>query len=171
MASEVLTGLAAADQLLGRLEGHTRDELGVELATVGRDLLAIQRADVAKDTGALQAGLSLALVVQDLRLRVGLLGTKRGRSKLFYGRVVEFGRVAQTVLVTRTARRAAKVALGGKRGSRGERKQQVAAKSYRLRVKALAPRPYIFVAGAQELVSNQLSNFWAGVLERAGASA
>lgn len=100
------------------LPNAAEHELQDMMGRLGRDILAIQRERVARATGALAAGLSSQLLVDEkvLRLKVGLLGVpvtsksarRRARKSgsgdpanlgaVYYGRFVEFGRMAQTVL-------------------------------------------------------------------------
>lgn len=111
--ADAVQGLAEAYTFLGTIDEGARDELGVEIAIVSREILAAQKADVAKDTGKLEAALSLQLQKEKLRARIGLLiggrdaGRRNGRATRavaggpFYGRIVEHGRPGQTVVVTR----------------------------------------------------------------------
>ncbi len=169
MASEKLRGLAEATAMMDRLPGDAEEQLGVELAIIGREILADQRALTPKDTGELAAGLSLRLFLDNLKLRVGLLGqrNKKGRNRsgrlgkrtsnlldLYYGRFVALGRSAQTVLVTR------KVSRRRKAG-----KNDVG-KPYRLRVKAKEARDFIRVPGAVDTATGQLAQFWSRLLAR-----
>lgn len=55
-------------------------------------------------TGALLAGVKWKVYPRSLRLQVGFLGTKAGRAKLFYARILDLGRKAQTVNVTGKSR-------------------------------------------------------------------
>lgn len=169
MTIERLEGLAEAYSMLDRLPEAARDELGIELAIIGRDVLAEQRRLVPKRTGKLEAGLSLELDLQRLRVKIGLLRTLSGRSKLFYGRIVQFGRRAQTVLVTRRLQRL------GKRGNnkKGNRRRTIyVGKPYPMRVRAMASRPFVQRDRWDEIdaqARDRLADFWAGVLDKAGA--
>jgi hypothetical protein len=180
MADKV-KGLAEAYSLFGRLPNAARDQLGVELAIIGREILAEQRQQVAKDTGALSAGLSLWLMLEQLRVRVGLIGlrgssrvspSKRAKGRnygnLFYGRFVEFGRRAQTVLVQRRRRVATRTSnYGILRTSRGRKVTADIVSTYSLKVKARDPHPYIKVEGAQDIAAGQLAEFWSRTFGRA----
>lgn len=178
-----MRGLAAANSLLDQLPGAARDQLGVELAIIAREILTVQRRLVAKDTGALQGELSLAVQAEQLRARIGLLGDGKGGARrngrrlktnlgdAFYGRIVEDGRRAQTVIVTRTARRQVKAAQGVTRRNRGVRKAAVVAKSYSMKVTALSARPFVHIPGAEALAVGQLAEFWSRTLARTGGGA
>ena len=197
MARDALQGLAETYRLLDALPSEAEQQLVVEMGIIGREILAAQRADVAKDTGALAADLSLALLVDRLRLRVGLLQGGRdarkfnGRSRKavaggpFYGRFVEFGRKGQTVVVTRRIKKrrlkgnnragnARRTVFGGasdRLRRRGPNRGTAIGSPYRMRVKALGERPYVRQPLFQEAASQHLAEFWAKILARTGAAA
>jgi hypothetical protein len=138
--------------MLGAVPQAAADQLAVELALIGKDVLAAQKRDVANRTGALEAGLSVQVLVDALRVRVGLIGKK---TKLFYGRIVERGRRAQVVLA--------------KRGGRGGRRSQAVAATYSMRVSRLAPRPFVHVDRPELRAEQRLASFWSEVLTNVGA--
>jgi len=156
-----------------------REQLGVEMGIIGREFRDAQRAAAAEDTGALKAGLSVWLMLDQLRVRVGLIGSRNRRSRrrsfgdLFYGRIIEFGRKAQKVVVQRRRRVAADLG-GGKSAQilRTSRRRKLAADitaTYTMNVKALPARPFIFVPNADEIAAQRLADFWSNTLARAGA--
>lgn len=153
-------GLAEAYSLFDQLPGAAEQELAVEMAAIGRELLAAQRADVPKATGKLEAALTLQLLLSRLKVRVGLIGIG-GRAFLgraFYGRFVEFGRRAQTVIVTRRLKR---------NGRKGRSKT---GKPYKLRVNPKpGARPFVEQPFLAEVADAHLSDFWADALARIGA--
>jgi hypothetical protein len=159
-ANERVQGLASVYALIDKLPEAARKELGSELPAIGQDILAAQRADVAKQTGALSAGLSVQYLVDQLRLRVGLIDLKGSRAKLYYGRFVEYGRKAQVVLARRRR-------VGGRVVARA------LAASYTMRVTALAPRPFVQVVrpDLDTKIANRLANFWSSSIDRAAAGA
>jgi hypothetical protein len=61
-------------------------------------------ATTGRRTGALRAGVKSKVFPRTLRLQVGFLGTKAGRAKLFYARILDLGRKAQTVTIKRGPR-------------------------------------------------------------------
>ena len=71
-------GLADAYSLLDHLPTAAHEELAVEMGVIARELSAAQRADVAKDTGALEAALTYQLELERLKVKVGLLSGARG---------------------------------------------------------------------------------------------
>lgn len=125
-------------------------------------------ARTPKKTGALQAGISDRVLTTSLRLQVGLLGTPSGRAKLFYGRIQDLGRKAQTVLVQR--RRRVSVSLGrGKiasilRTQRGRKVQEDIVTTYRMRVPAMAGKR--FVTGRYPDLRSELRTNLDGIFAR-----
>lgn len=170
MQSGGIEGLAETYSLFGRITDSAREQLAVEEASIGYDVLAAQKRDVAKDTGALEAGLSLQLQVAQLRVRVGLLlaGTASKaahRISVYYGRFVEFGRHAQVVLVQRRRRVGGKLRLGP---GRRKRLEDIAS-TYSMKVSALPPRPFVHVDRPEIHAEQRLAEFWSQVLSNAGA--
>jgi hypothetical protein len=187
---EATQGLNQAIATIEALPNAARWEFADMLGRLGRDILAIQRAHVARDTGALAAGLSSELHVDDatIRLKVGLLGVEarsksarrradkagggdpRNLGDIFYGRFVAFGRKAQTVAVERRRRVAGQ--LRTERGSYGRRKRiEDIAATYPMKVRALAPRPFINPpdGSVDAVVDQRTTSFWERTLSRAGA--
>ncbi len=168
MVGNRVQGLADTYALFGALPDAARDELGIELAILAREGLAAQKAAAPEDTGALSAGLSMQLQIDQLRVRFGLLGLTGSRSNLFYGRIVNFGRSAQTVLVQRRRR-----VNGSLRVYRGRKRLEDISVTYSLPVKARDAVPFIDAAGADfgDVAAGQLAEFWARTLARAGSPA
>lgn len=133
-------------KLLRQLPAAAKDDMGDILEAAGIDLLAEMKRDVPKRTGALSAGLSYKVLRQSLRLRVGLIGTPRGRAKLFYGFIVELGRKAKTVTIKRGPRRGAQ-----------------------MRVRAMAPRPFVWKRRLDQRgkINQRLRGFWTDALNTA----
>ena len=152
-----LRGVADVRKLIRQLPTSVKEEMADTLTDIAPDYLRAQQADVpvaakahraGAQPGALKAGLSFKVLRASLRLRVGLLGTKRGRAKLFYGIIVELGRKAQEVSVTRKAGVA----------------------PYKMRVRAMAPRPFVYKRRTElrTRLSNRLNSFWEHALQHAG---
>jgi len=193
MARDV-QGLAEAYSLMDQLPTAAHEELAVELAVMARELSAAQHQDVAKATGALDAALSYQLLLDRLQIKVGLLrgaregGSFNGRQRKavaggpFYGRIVEFGRKAQTVVVTRrikkrrirgngrngTTRRVIYGAASTRLRRRGPNKGTPIGSPYKLRVKARSAHPFVAQPLLQQVADNHLSEFWAGAFARLG---
>lgn len=85
--------------LLKRIEPEMRDQIGIAMKAAGNQILAEMRATApvlqqpapGRVAGALRDALSMKFYPNTLRLRVGLVGAGINR-KLFYGRILEFGR-------------------------------------------------------------------------------
>ena len=163
-------GLADAYSLFDNLPSAAEQELGVEMVAIGREVLAAQKADVAKETGpggrAVAPGNPLAAEGANWSAQRGARGLQfNGRVRRaiqggpFYGRFVEFGRRAQTVLVTRRIRAANRRLAGNNRKGnnrrllftgdkarlrrRGPNKGTPVGSAYKIRVKAMAARPFV----------------------------
>ncbi|MDO7843451.1 hypothetical protein [Sphingomonas immobilis] len=146
MARSKLPGIARFRRLLRRLPDETRGELVVELSVTGRQIAQAMRAKAPHKTGALRSGISEKVLPRSLRLQVGLLGTRSGRSSLFYGRIQDLGRRAQVVLVQR--RRRVSFEAGGRKlnallTSRGRKRAEDVVATYRMKVKAMQPKRFI----------------------------
>lgn len=165
-----IDGVEGAIAFLDRdVPNAAREQLSVEMAIIGREVLAAQRADVAKDTGATEAALTLQLLVEQLKVRIGLIkgSSSRGSRNGFVGRLIEFGRKAQTVVVTRRLKR--RVRGNGRYGTK--RRVIYEGKPYTLRVRAMAPRPFIAQPELRDAAEQHLSEYWQKVLTRAGGRA
>lgn len=140
-----LTGAREFRRLLKQLPSSAKEEMADVLAAAGPRILAAISADTPVRSGALKAALKQKLLRSSLRLRVGLI-TKKANRDLFYARIVEFGRKAQTVTIRRGARAGAL-----------------------MRVRALAPRPFIYAKrpALRGALSAALRSFWDGTLQRA----
>lgn len=145
-------GARNISNLLKKLPQAVSDEMVVEMNVTGREIASVMRGRTPFRTGALKAGISYKVFPKSLKLKVGLLGTKAGRSSLFYGRILDLGRKAQTVQVTR-------------------RSPTGTVSSYMLHVSALAPRRfvsgrYVYSELRTKMTSN-LRDIWDRALTRA----
>jgi hypothetical protein len=142
-----LQGVASVRKLIRQLPSAVKDEMADILVDVSPDFLGAAKADAPVRTGALRDALGAKVLKASLRLRVGLLG-KRTNADFFYGRIVEFGRKAQTVVI--------------KRGPRAGAKMQV---------RAIQPRHFVFAkrANLRERLNNRLGSVWEHALAHAGA--
>jgi len=164
-------GDRAFRKLIRKMPDAIRDEMVAMMETAGDQILAAQRADVARRTGALAAALTKRVLRGSMRLRVGLLGKAINR-RLFYARIVEVGRRAQTVTVSR---RGAHLAAGGRRIGRRQRALESGVRGvYQLRVPAKAPRPFVRSARTKALrdtMGGRLAGFWDRTLAKAAQGA
>jgi len=96
MASGVRGG-AAIRRILRNLPEGFRQELITGLNSWGRELAGVMRARTPKRSGRLVGGIGYKVYPKVLRLRVGLIVSKRERNALFYARVLDLGRKGRTV--------------------------------------------------------------------------
>ena len=183
MGDGTVEGLADAYATIERIPNAAQYEFADMLGKLGRDILAAQRARVPRQTGTLAAGLSAQLEVESyVRLRVGLLGApatsksafrrwqQRGGSEprnlgdVYYGRFVEFGVSAQTVVVQRRRR-----VDGQLRTRRGRKRVEDIVKTYSLRVPQQQARPFVNLPDPEldALPAQRTADFWARTLDRA----
>lgn len=99
-----VTGKREISQNLRALDKATRGEIVDVLRRIGPKLETVMKAAAPYKTGALRDGINYTVNATSMTLRVGLLGTKRGRADLFYGRIQDRGRRAQIVVVKRLVR-------------------------------------------------------------------
>jgi hypothetical protein len=169
MARRPIKGVAETVALFDRLPDAAKTELGAILEDIGQVGLQAEERDVPRKTGALAGALKVLALVDQLRVRVGLIGLKAGRGKrdLFYGRIVNFGRQGQTVVVQRRRSGAPKTLR-----NRRKRVEDIVA-TYRMKVRPMAARP--FVTGNRDALANaadaKLADFWARALARSESEA
>lgn len=164
MARRVKGGKAFR-RLINRLPETVKQELREQLNETGKLLLRRARQRVPVDSGALKAGLSYRVPPKGLYLRVGLVGKPVNR-RLYYGRIVEFGRKAKTVVVNRSGR--------GVRLSGNRFKRQALAKGikgfYRLHIRAMAPRHFVY-ATPREAIYRPFQKIWGRAVHDAAQGA
>ncbi|KQO51406.1 HK97 gp10 family phage protein [Sphingomonas sp. Leaf257] len=97
-------GARALRRRLKQLPDAVSAEIVSVLEDGGQKIRAAMQARARNRTGRLIAGVKYKVLPKSLRLQVGLLGTPRGRAKLFYGFILDKGRRAQTVTVRRYKR-------------------------------------------------------------------
>ena len=85
-------GFTETDAVLGRLPDDARGRLGYLLAAIGMETSAAQKAALAAQTsgtGYLGQGIDAEVLLEELRMRSGLLALQQGkRSSRYYGRFV-----------------------------------------------------------------------------------
>jgi hypothetical protein len=191
MDMRAVRGLAEANARLDFLPSAAAEQMGVEVGRIASEVLTAQRRDVAFETGNLRGRLSIAMLIERLRARVGLIGERGGRrsngrrsaagrnyGKGFYGRFVEFGRRAQTVVVTRglkrkvrgkgATRRVEYDGASARLRRRGPNKGSAIGSPYKMRVSALAARPYVHRDRPEHRFERRIANFWAELMARGG---
>lgn len=152
-------------KILNQMPAAIKEEMLAMLDKTGDQILAAQQQAVPVRTGTLRSALSKRLQKGIVRLRVGLVGKPINR-RLWYARIVEGGRKAQTV----TARRGG--GAGG--GRRAKNFTWKVAGTYQLRVSPLPPRPFIITARTKSLrdtMAGELKTYWDRVLKRAARGA
>lgn len=143
MAGPRQRGMSELIRLFDTLPAEAEEVLREELPKAARLILGIQKNDVPVRSGALWRGLSEQTLDNGLKVRAGLLGTTSSSGKanlgpLFYGRVVEQGRKAQTVLVERRRR------VGGRlRTKNGRKIAGDIVRTYTMRVAPEPARPFV----------------------------
>lgn len=160
MTRNRLTGADAAAALFDALPEAAKGELADKLGGIAQDVLRAQRLAVLKRTGKLSAALSIRLMIDRLKVRIGLLDMK-GKNRPWYGIIVNFGRKAQTVAVTRRAPGQSR--LRSKAASLVQR--------YSMRVSELPPHEFIAPPSATDdaSIDSWLRDFWDNALRRAEA--
>lgn len=135
-----LKGIARVRRIMRGLPESARGEIVVALHLAGRQLQAAMRARAPVRRGKVRDGILYRVYPKTLRLRVGLLSVKRGQGNLFYGRIQDLGRKAQTVNVERYRRGAR---AGDNQKAITGRKSSSLTVRYKLRVKAMAPKRFV----------------------------
>lgn len=138
-------GDRAFKRIIKRLPQAVAKEMETQLEAAGRQILAEQQARVPTRTGKLRGALAMRLLPKTLKLKVGLL-TKAINKRFFYGRIVEFGRKAQTVIATRNGALSPAVrAAGGRANNYKPLALKLKAKgAYLMKIRGMAPRPFIY---------------------------
>lgn len=154
MARSRLKGAKGVRRLMRALPDNMRAELVHVMQDAGPKLARQMQGRAPRRSGALAAGIKWRVQPKALKMQVGLLGTKRGRAKLFYGYILNYGRKAKTVLARR------RTATG-------------AISRYSLRVRAYPAQH--FVTGAmpdlRRALETRLRAVWDRVIDRAARGA
>lgn len=168
-------GLSQAFSVFDRIPDALQPALGELLTEIGLEENAAQKAAVPSASGNLERGLSFEVLLEQLRVRIGLLRYKSGRNRYFYGLFVERGRRQQTVPVQRLVRGGRREFLRRVRAgsASARRKPGDLVVRYNLPVTALPARPFIHRGNAdfERRVGRRVADFWSQVLDRAGAQA
>jgi hypothetical protein len=121
-----------------------QSEIEQLLRETGAEILTEQKTRVPVKTGALKQALSMKVLPKSRRLQVGLIGKPVNR-KLYYGRIIEFGRKGQQV-----------------------RARKAGGKPYIMKIRGTAPRPFIYSVDKQSIYQ-RFRNLWDRVLNKAAA--
>lgn len=154
-----LKGIARFRRLLRRMPESVQAEIVSVLRLAEPRILAVMMARAPRRTGALVGGLKSRLLETTMRLRVGFIGLPKGRARLFYARILEFGRKAQTVTVFRRRQGAPK------RLVRSRKPKEDIVTPYQLRVSPLAPRRT--VTGSMPVLRQEITSRLKGLFTRA----
>ena len=138
MARRPVKGIGRVRKLLRRLPDAVAGEIVVELNVTGRQMNQAVLAKAPRKSGALRAGISYKVLPKSLRLQVGLLGTRKGQSKLFYGRIQDLGRKAQVVSVQRF-----KAGVKREYDRAGRKSGGGLTRRYLMKVRAMAPKRFV----------------------------
>lgn len=134
-------GVTEMQRSLRALPAEAQKAFVPPLEESGTELVTAMQAKAPNKTGKLRAGIKFKVYAAALRLVAGLIDTKAGRSDLFYGRIQDLGRKAQTVTVTRTRGGFAAALAAGK--GRINAKTGKLQDTYTLRVKAMAGKKFV----------------------------
>ncbi len=164
-----MRGDRAFKRLLKALPDSARKQMVVLLNSTGREQLSRAKALVpVGKTGELKRGLTFKVLPASLRLKVGLIG-KPLNKRLFYGLIVEFGRRAQTKIVTRSGTLARARSAGLKVRSNRYKTAALSAGvkgAYKLKIRAMAPRHFVYNTSRTAL-NEPFRELWAQSLNRA----
>lgn len=167
MSRGSVKGIGRVRRIMKGLPESTRAEIAAALERVGPIVQALARARAPIRRGAVRAGITFKVFPKTLRLQVGLLGTKKGRAKLFYGRIQDGGRTAQTVTVQRRRRVGVTLSTGQQlsllRTNRSGRKETAdIVSTYQMRVRGMAPKRFVSgrLADARKQVVMQIQGIW-----------
>ena len=157
-------GAISTRRLLKRAPDAMRAELASVMIAAGPEIAGAMRGRAPRGkTGNLVAGVAWKFYPSTLRLVVGFIGKKLNR-QLFYARILELGRRAQTVTVTRGR-------SGGGKGRRYRTKDgrvRTVGDFYQMRVTALTPRRFVYqpATDLRRALSKRLNGIWDRVLQK-----
>jgi hypothetical protein len=165
-------GARAFRQRLKKLPDAVSTEIIDVLNEGGQKIRAAMQARARRRSGQLVAGVKYKVLPKSLRLQVGLLGTPRGRAKLFYGFILDKGRKAQTVTVTRY-KRGVSWRQDKQRFAHGSNGQKSAHLVSVYQMKVRARKGDFFVSGRyrelRELINRRANHVFERALRRIGA--
>jgi hypothetical protein len=147
-----LKGVGRVRKMLRRLPDDVAIEINALLANAGQQGLVYARSQTPSRTGALRNALAVKLFPKSMRMRLGLIG-KRQQRNFFYGHILDKGRKAKSVRVSRRTPSGAII-------------------NYVMRVSPISPARYDIVYGRAEqfiknLVNKPLADIYRKALRRA----
>ena len=168
MARQPLKGRGRFKRLMRQLPDAVRGEIVVELNVTGRQMRNAVLAQPPRRRGDLASGIRMKVLPASLRLQIGLIGNKREREGLFYGRIQDLGRKAQIVTVNRYKRGGRAADMATPRGVNGQNMVFKASKfttTYQLKVRAMTGKR--FITGQQPELRKTLRANLQGIFGRA----
>ncbi len=177
MGRRPLRGLTRTKRILRRLPDDTAAEVVTELNVTGRSILNAVLARTPRRRGHLRAAIRMKVLPKSLRLQIGLIGSKAERNDVFYGRILDLGRKAQTVLVQRRRRVEVTYSSGATysilRLRHGRKISDDIVSTYRMNVPAIEPKRFItgrYPELRSELTRNMKGIYSRGLRRSAGVS-
>jgi hypothetical protein len=160
-----VTGATSVYKLLRALPTQATEGIVTELHRSGAQMANRMQSRAPDRTGATRRGIKYQVYPKTLRLLVGLIGTKRERSKLFYVRIQDLGRKAQIV----TARR---FRAGGQRLHFRGQKFGPSVQTYPFNVRAMAGKHFITgkMPDLRRIMQANLKGLWKRALGRVSKS-
>lgn len=161
-AASAIRGSKGFRRIMKGLPDAMRAEMVDVLTKTGPAAAAIIERRVAgttkRRTGKLLAGVKWKVFPRTLRMQAGFIATKAGRQKLFYARILDLGRKAQTVTVNRR-KVAGSLLVGGRR---------VSGAPYKMKVRAIAAKRFVTggIGGLRQIVNVRLNNVWDRAIRR-----
>jgi len=159
-------GDRAFKRLIKRLPQTVSREMEQQLQVAGERILAEQKAKAKKRTGKLAGALAMKLLPKTLRLKVGLL-TKALNRRFFYGRIIEFGRKAQTVMAARKGTLERVRSMGGRSNNYKSLALRTGTKgAYLMKIRGMAPSPFIYPVN-REAIYAPFKDIWERAINKA----
>ncbi|QCI92312.1 HK97 gp10 family phage protein [Novosphingobium sp. EMRT-2] len=154
-------GIGKVRRMMRDLPENFRRQMVSVLNSGGRALQSSMRAKAPRRTGATREGITYKVSERTMKLRVGLLGTRAGRSKLFYARIQDLGRKAQVA----KRRYVVAVPRNGYRRYAGKRTRDLGRKYHPVNVRAMAGKH--FVTGSFPVLRQYIGTAVRGIWSRA----
>lgn len=156
---------SGAETLFDVLPQVVKDQITALLGEASVAILADERSAAAPArTGKLESSLTVQDMASELRARIGLMGA--GAKSAWYGRVINFGRKAQVVIVQRRRIGAAKTLR-----HRRKRIEDIGA-TYALHVTALPARDFVDFSrpAVDAQITSALNALWPRVKQELGSN-